>query len=102
MIAYLPAVYKARQKNRRGNGVGLQYHVLNALEKWKRCKDIQFENVDFDIPLDQRNCPNCGTQMKLLGKNMVREAPESIPAKLKLKRYWQYTEILYVAVLHRQ
>ena len=40
--------------------------------------------------------------MKLLGKNMVREAPESIPAKLKLKRYWQYTEILYVAVLHRQ
>lgn len=29
--------------------------------------------------------------MKLLGKNMVREVPEFIPAKLKLNRYWQYT-----------
>ena len=67
------------------------YHILNALEKWKLCKGIQIEDVDFDIPLDQRNCSSCGTQMKLLGKNMVREVPEFIPAKLKLNRYWQYT-----------
>ena len=67
------------------------YHILNALEKWKLCKGVQIENVDFDIPIDQRNCSNCGTQMKLLGKNMVREVPEFIPAKLKLNRYWQYT-----------
>ena len=66
------------------------YHILNALEKWKLCKGVQIENVDFDIPIDQRSCSNCGTQMKLLGKNMVREVPEFIPAKLKLNRYWQY------------
>lgn len=29
--------------------------------------------------------------MKLLGKSMVREVPEFIPAKLKLNRCWQYT-----------
>lgn len=52
------------------------YHILNALEKWKLCKGIQIENIDFDIPPEQRNCSNCGTQMKLLGKNMVREVPE--------------------------
>lgn len=52
------------------------YHILNALEKWKLCKGVQIENVDFDIPIDQRSCSNCGTQMKLLGKNMVREVPE--------------------------
>jgi transposase len=40
------------------------YHILNALEKWKLCKGIQIENVDFDIPIDQRNCSNRGTQMK--------------------------------------
>jgi len=67
------------------------YIILNALEKWKLCKGVQIENVDFDIPPEQRNCSNCGMQMKLLGKNMVREVPEFIPAKLKLNRYWQYT-----------
>lgn len=69
------------------------YHVRNALEKWKlyKSKDIEIEDIDFDIPSDQRGCSCCGTEMRLLGKNMVREVPEFIPAKLKLRRYWQYT-----------
>ena len=63
------------------------YHILNALEKWKLCKGVQIENVDFDIPIDQRNCSNYGTQMKLLDKNMAREIPKFILQKLKFIRY---------------
>lgn len=75
-----PEPKKPIKKNAHG------YHILNALEKWKLYKGIQIENVDFDLPPEQRNCSNCGTQMKLLSKNMVREVPEFIPAKLKLNR----------------
>ena len=55
------------------------YHILNALEKWKLCKNIQIENVDFDIPPEQRNCSNCGTQMKLLGKIWSGKSRNSFP-----------------------
>lgn len=66
-----PAPKEPIKKDARG------YHILNALDKWKLCKDIQIENVDFDVPPDQRGCSCCGTQMKLLGKNMVRKSLSS-------------------------
>ena len=37
--------------------------------------------------------------MKLLGKNMVREVPEFIPAKLKLNRYWLLAVYLLLPLL---
>lgn len=62
--------------------------------KSTRCellKNIETEIVKCEIPEEERICPACGTQMKSMGKEFVREEVELIPAKLILKKFYRET-----------
>lgn len=73
------------KKDKRG------YHVKTELEKWKLVggKNIRYE--DRVLALEGKNllCAECGTEMQCIGKEVVRETPEFIPAQLKIVRYIQ-------------
>ena len=47
------------------------------------------EEVILDIPEKEANCAQCGTKLKTIGKKVVREALQYIPASLKIIRYVQ-------------
>jgi transposase len=56
-------------------------------QKGKREEDISnlpVVRVDYELPEDGRNCPDCGTLMKDIGVN-VRRTVEIIPAQARLK-----------------
>ena len=47
------------------------------------------EEVILDIPEKEANCVQCGSKLKPIGKKVVREALQYIPASLKIIRYVQ-------------
>ena len=47
------------------------------------------EEVVLDIPEKEANCVQCGSKLKPIGKKVVREALQYIPASLKIIRYVQ-------------
>ena len=47
------------------------------------------EEVILDIPEKEANCVQCGTKLKAIGKKVVRETLQYIPASLKIIRYVQ-------------
>ena len=47
------------------------------------------EEVVLDIPEKEANCIQCGSKLKPIGKKVVREALQYIPASLKIIRYVQ-------------
>jgi len=47
------------------------------------------EEVILDIPEKEANCTQCGSKLKPIGKKVVREALQYIPASLKIIRYVQ-------------
>ena len=69
------------KKDRRG------VHKRNELEQWKLVNSNSAEDRIAD--LEDKTCPRCGSQMVRIGKELVREVFEYVPAKLKLVRYWQ-------------
>ena len=50
-------------------------------------EDLEVREVLCEVPDDELSCPRCGTDLKVLGKETVREELEYIPAKLKIVRY---------------
>ncbi len=52
-------------------------------------KDLPVREVLCEIPEEDRYCDNCGTPLKVLGTQVVREELEYIPAKLQIVRYVQ-------------
>ena len=62
-------------------------HKRNELEQWKLVNSNSAEDRIAD--LEDKTCPRCGSQMVRIGKELVREVFEYVPAKLKLVRYWQ-------------
>ena len=53
-------------------------------------EDLPVREVECYAPDDEMNCPKCGTDLKVLGKETVREEIEYIPAKLQIVRYVRY------------
>jgi transposase len=50
-------------------------------------KDLPVKEILCEIPEEDRYCGNCGTTLKTIGKETVREELEYIPAKLQIIRY---------------
>ena len=52
-------------------------------------KDLPVREVPCTLPDDEQFCDHCGTPLKILGTQVVREELEYIPAKLQIVRYTQ-------------
>lgn len=63
------------------------YHTNKRTNRAELIKDLPVREVLCEIPPEDRACPYCGTQLKTLGKETVREELEYIPAKLQIVRY---------------
>ena len=50
-------------------------------------KDLPVREIPCDIPDEDMYCDQCGTTLKLIGYEKVREELEYIPAKLQIVRY---------------
>lgn len=50
-------------------------------------KDLPVKEVICDMPDDEKFCEQCGTELKPIGKETVREELEYIPAQLRIIRY---------------
>ena len=58
--------------------------------KRSNLKDVIIEKEYIDID-ENKTCPKCGSELEKIGKRVVRQELEYIPAKIKLKEYIQYT-----------
>ena len=67
-------VHTKKTKNRRG---GIKRSRLSEVEVVK--EELVIE--------DKTNCPECGSHLKEIGKKVVREEIEYVPAKLKIRAY---------------
>ena len=53
----------------------------------EKLKGIPVEEVVVDIFDEDKICPQCGTQLNLIGKETIRHEIEYIPAQVKVKKY---------------
>lgn len=53
-------------------------------------KDLEVVEINCEIPEKERYCPWCNTKMQSMGKEVVREELQYIPAQLKVLRYIRY------------
>ena len=58
--------------------------------KKSQLKDTEIEIIEYKINEDEK-CPECGSELKEVGKEVVRQEIKYIPAKLKIINYVQYT-----------
>lgn len=58
--------------------------------KRSNLKDVIIEKEYIDIDEDKK-CSRCQSELEKIGKRVVRQTIEYIPAKIKLKEYIQYT-----------
>lgn len=56
-------------------------------------KDLPSRDVVYTLSGDDQNCPYCGTKMVELGREVIREEIEIIPAKVQKVRHIQVTYI---------
>ena len=54
-------------------------------------KDLPVREVPCELPDEEKFCKQCGSLLKPLGKEIVREELEYIPAKLRIIRYVRYS-----------
>ena len=50
-------------------------------------KNVEKETIIFKLEGDQLKCQECGSELKKIGTEVVRQEIEYVPAKLKLKIY---------------
>ena len=50
-------------------------------------KDAEIVTEEYTIEDEKANCPECGAHMQLIGKEILRQEIEYIPAQIKLKNY---------------
>lgn len=70
------------QKGKRG------WEKRNAKDELKLAGKVEYEDMQADCARQAR-CPECGGEMKFLTRELVREVPEIIPAKVIVRRYWR-------------
>ena len=80
---YQPDAPEPYKKDKRG------VHRKNQEDKWKLEKPENTENRVHDRDPEKQICPQCGGRLNWMGKELVRETFEYIPAQMKLVRHWQ-------------
>jgi len=61
--------------------------IKKSLRKDKIIADLPVKEVICDLVDSDKFCEQCGTELKVIGKETVREEIEYIPAKLQIIRY---------------
>ena len=69
-------VYRKKKNKSRKAGIKKSY-----------LKDVQVINEEYDLPEEEKACPECGSDLKFVAKKIVRQEIEYEPAKLIIKRY---------------
>lgn len=54
-------------------------------------KDVEIIREEYKLEEDKKKCPVCEGKLKQVGKEIVRQEIEFIPAKFKIKSYVRYT-----------
>ena len=54
-------------------------------------KELPVEEIIYDLEDEDKICGSCGTDLKPMGKEFVREEIEFIPSSLKVLRYYRLT-----------
>lgn len=54
-------------------------------------KDVEIIREEYKLEEDKEKCPVCEGKLKQVGKEVVRQEIEFIPAKFKIKSYVRYT-----------
>lgn len=62
-----------------------------STRKMQILKDLPVTDVLCEAPDDALTCPRCHTDLKVIGKEFVREEYEYIPAQLRILRYYRYS-----------
>ncbi len=75
-------VYRKKKNKKASSGI-----------KKAELKNIEKETIEYKLAVDQMNCPECGAELEVIGKEVVRQEIEFVPAKLKLKTYVRYIYI---------
>lgn len=67
----------------------VQGYLRNAskIKREELIKDLPVREILCETPSDDLYCPNCLSGLKPIGKEVVREELEFIPAKLQIVRY---------------
>ncbi|OGO76542.1 MAG: hypothetical protein A2Y23_06400 [Clostridiales bacterium GWB2_37_7] len=63
------------------------YRKNSKTKREELLKDLPVEEIVCDVPEDERFCPKCKVNLVPVGKEVVREELEYIPAQLKIIRY---------------
>lgn len=71
-----------RKKNNKKVQAGIKKAAL---------KDVEVITEEYKLEEGQLNCPVCGGKLKEIGKELVRQEIEYVPAKLILKSYVRYS-----------
>lgn len=53
----------------------------------EKIKGIPVEEILVDLREEEKICPQCNTQLKLIGRETIRHEIEYIPAQVKVKKY---------------
>jgi len=56
-------------------------------------KDLPVEEILCELPEEERICDKCSSNMRVLGKETVREELEIIPAQVKVLRYIRFSYV---------
>ena len=71
-----------RKKKNKKNPSGIKKAAL---------KDVETVTEEYKLEDAQKVCPVCGAELKEIGKEVVRQEVEYVPAKLILKNYVRYS-----------
>lgn len=63
------------------------YRKNSKTKREELLKDLPIEEIICDVPEEECICPKCKSSLVLVGKEIVREELEYIPAQLKIIRY---------------
>lgn len=62
-------------------------HTNSKTKREELIKDLPVREILCEFSLEEMQCPRCLTDLKSIGKEVVREELEYIPAKLQIVRY---------------
>lgn len=71
--------------------VKAHYRKRTRLTTDKLPEDLPVEVIEHELPENERVCPDCGEEMRRIGKETVREELKIIPAKAVIVRHVQHT-----------
>ena len=67
------------------NRAGIKKHLRNE----QFTKKLPVEEITYEINDDEKFCEICGSPLKVIGKEFIREEIQFIPASLKIIRYFK-------------